>query len=63
MFWVVLVFGILTVLSFTCMMVILCKKYRNIKHNYNRLLENPGRSSDMPPSEAADPGQIELSNM
>lgn len=67
MFWVVICFGIFIVLSFTCLLALICKKYRNMKHNYDRLLENPGRSSDMRVGqgigEVVDHGEVELSNV
>ena len=48
-------------------MALICKKYRNMKHNYDRLLENPGRSSDMRVGqgigEVVDHGEVELSNV
>ena len=66
MFWVVICFGIFIVLSFTCLLALICKKYRNMKHNYDRLLENPGRSSDMRVGQGigeVDHGEVELSNV
>ncbi len=64
MFWVVTIFGIFAFLCFACLLFLVCRKYRAVKHRYNRLLENPGRSSDVNvPHSEADPGHIELSNL